>query len=257
MKRNIVFFDIDGTILNEKKEIPASAKQAIKELKQNGANVAIATGRAPFMFENIRKELGIESYVSYNGQYVVFEGNVIYNNPLGQEKLTELYQRSTEEEIPMIFMTEDHMWASRADHPYIAESLASLQYDYPIVDPELKHDKKIYQALLFCEKDQEDSIAAHHDSFRFVRWHDYSCDVLPGGGSKAVGIGKLIEASGLDITHSFAFGDGLNDIEMIREVGTGIAMGNAVPDLKAIADYVTSDVQDDGIYKGLKHFGLI
>ncbi|OZU90465.1 hydrolase Cof [Virgibacillus indicus] len=257
MNRKIVFFDIDGTILNEKKQIPASAKQAITKLQENGAYVAIATGRAPFMFETIRKELGIESYVSYNGQYVVFEGEVVYNNPLGQEELTKLYQQSSENNFPMVFMTEDHMWASVADHPYITESFGSLKFNYPKVNPNLKNDNKIYQALLFCEKESEEKIAAQHNSFRFVRWHDLSCDVLPGGGSKAVGVEKLIEASGLNITDSFAFGDGLNDMEMIEEVGTGIAMGNAVSELKSIADYVTDDVGNDGILKGLKHLKLI
>lgn len=209
------------------------------------------------MFENIRQELGIDSFVSYNGQYVVFEGEVIYNNPLGQEELTKLYQESSKNDLPMVFMAEDHMWASTADHPYIEESFGSLKFNYPKVDPSLKSNDKIYQALLFCEKGKEEPFAAQHDSFRFVRWHDFSCDVLPGGGSKAVGVEKLIEASGLEITDSFAFGDGLNDMEMVKEVGRGIAMGNAVPDLKSIADYVTDHVEQDGVLKGLKHFKLI
>ncbi|PAV29858.1 hydrolase Cof [Virgibacillus profundi] len=257
MNQKIVFFDIDGTILDDEKQIPSSTKKAIQKLKQNGIYVAIATGRAPFMFEDLRKELEIESYVSFNGQYVVFEGNVVYNNPLGQDELIKLYKESTENNYPMVFMNEKQMRASVGNHPHIEKSLQSLKYNYPEVDSSFFMDNTIYQALLFCEKGKEKHFVTNHDSFHYIRWHDYSCDVLPGGGSKAVGVEKLIEASGLNITDSYAFGDGLNDLEMIREVGTGIAMGNAVPDLKAVADYTTDSVVDDGILKGLKHIELI
>ena len=78
----IVFFDIDGTLLDHEKKLPASTKEAIKQLQDSGVFVAIATGRAPFMFESLREELGIDTFVSFNGQYVVFEGKVVYKNPL-------------------------------------------------------------------------------------------------------------------------------------------------------------------------------
>src|SRR5690625_7865577 len=97
MHEKIVFFDIDGTLVDDDKNIPVSAKQAIDELKRNDVYVAIATGRAPFMFEHIRQELEIESYVSFNGQYVVFEGETIYENPIGQESLKKL--RSEERRV--------------------------------------------------------------------------------------------------------------------------------------------------------------
>lgn len=257
MNKKIVFFDIDGTLLDLKKQIPPSTKRAIEKLKNNGVNIAIATGRAPFMFEDIRKELGIDSFVSFNGQYVVFEGETIYNNPLGQDELVKLYKKTQENSYPMVFMNESKMRASEADHPLITESLNSLQFSYPEVDPGFFKNNKIYQALLFCESDQEEQFVKKHDAFHYIRWHDYSCDVLPGGGSKAVGVEKLMEATGLTKANSYAFGDGLNDLEMIQEIGTGIAMGNAVPELKQVADFITDDVEHDGIVNGLKRFNLI
>src|SRR5699024_1098951 len=101
MHKKIVFFDIDGTLVNDEKNIPTSAKKAIETLKQNNVYVVIATGRAPFMFENIRQELGIDSFVSFNGQYVVFEGETIYENPIDREPLKNLYQASKENNYPM------------------------------------------------------------------------------------------------------------------------------------------------------------
>ena len=82
-------------------------------------------------------------------------------------------------------------------------------------------------------------------------------DVVPKGGSKAKGIKKLIARLGFDMKDVYAFGDGLNDIEMLKEVGTGIAMGNAHEAVKMHADFVTSHVAEDGIVNGLKKVGLL
>ncbi|WP_373895880.1 Cof-type HAD-IIB family hydrolase [Virgibacillus natechei] len=257
MSKRIVFFDIDGTLLDHDKNIPLSTKQAVEKLKENGVYVAIATGRAPFMFEDIRRELGIESFVSFNGQYVVFEGETIYNNPIGQKELAMLYQDAQKNNYPMVFMNEKNMRASAGNHPQITKSMDSLHFDYPEVDPDFFKGNTIYQALLFCEENQEKPFIQEHESLDFVRWHEYSCDVLPGGGSKAIGVKKLIESSGLHINDSYSFGDAMNDMEMTSETGTGVVMGNGVPQLKQIADYITDDVENDGIAKGLRKFGLI
>src|SRR5699024_7939269 len=117
-------------------------------------------------------------------------------------------------------------------------------------------ERSIYQALLFCEQNQE-SFIHDHDAFDFIRWHEFSCDVLPGGGSKAIGVDKIIKASGLNKDHSFAFGGGLTDNEMRQEVGTSIEMENAVPSLKEVADYTTETVDEQGILKGLEYFNIV
>lgn len=97
--KKIVFFDIDGTLLDHEKSLPASTKKALKLLKENGVFVAIATGRAPFMFESLRLELEIDSFVSFNGQFVVFENEVIYENPLNEAELHRLSQDAKETNI--------------------------------------------------------------------------------------------------------------------------------------------------------------
>ncbi|SDJ75451.1 Cof-type HAD-IIB family hydrolase [Sediminibacillus albus] len=256
MTQKIVFLDIDGTIVDHDKKIPKETKQAVKDLQSSGVYVAIATGRAPFMIKEIREELNIDSYVCFNGQYVVLEGRTVYENPLTVEQLVSLSKKAAQSGHAMVYLNHEGMRASVKEDPFISDSLASLKFVYPQVDPEFFYKKEIYQALLFCE-DQEE-LAYHDDeALSFIRWHDYSCDVLPGGGSKAVGVDKLIEASGLDIKDTYAFGDGLNDIEMIKHVGTGVAMGNAVPELKQVADLITEDVDKAGLFKGMKQIGLL
>ncbi|MFD1018005.1 Cof-type HAD-IIB family hydrolase [Thalassobacillus hwangdonensis] len=257
MHKKIAFFDIDGTLLDHDKKLSQETIDTIKQLQEKGVYCAIATGRAPFMFEPIREKLGIDSFISFNGQYVVFEGEVIYENPLEKEKLEALYKEAARTGHPMVFMNHEEMKASTDDHPFINESLGSLYFDHPDKDEAFFEKGKIYQSLLFCEGDEIETYRADHEGFDFIRWHQYSCDVLPGGGSKAEGIKKMVEAAGLRIEDSYAFGDGLNDKEMLQEAGTGVAMGNAAPEVKALADYVTDDVAERGLVKAIHEVGLL
>lgn len=257
MSRKMVIFDIDGTLVTEQKIIPFSAKEAIRALKRNGIAVAIATARPPFLFKEICSELDIHSFVAFNGQYVVSEGEVIYENPIAAEEVVRLHEASSVNKYPMIFMDNQEMRATVAGHPHVEAGLSKLHFAYPEVDCGFHEDKPIYQALLFCEKDKEHSISCKEGKSRFIRWHEYSLDVLPGGGSKAIGIEKLLDASGISRSHTYAFGDGPNDVEMIEEAGIGVAMGNAVPEIRKAADYITDDVDRDGVYKGLKYLELI
>ncbi|GER68440.1 phosphatase [Weizmannia acidilactici] len=253
----IVFFDIDGTLLDHEKNIPDSTKKAVELLKENGIYVAIATGRAPFMVENVRKMLGIDSFVSFNGSYVVFENKVIYKNPLHEAKEKELADLAASRGTPLVFMNEKTMKASVKFHPYIQESLATMKYTHPDFDPSFHLRHETYQDLLFCKEEEQKIYEERFPEFRFVRWHPYSMDVVPEGGSKAEGIRQLLSKLGFQLEDAFAFGDGLNDVEMIQAVGTGVAMGNAVDAVKAHADLITKDVAEGGVYYGLKELGLI
>ena len=255
--KKIVFFDIDGTLLDHEKKLPATTKKAIKLLKEKGIFVAIATGRAPFMFEGLRQELNIDSFVSFNGQYVVFENEAIYKNHLNEKELKRFSQATEKNNHPLIFMNEKTMKATVAHHPYIETSMSSLKVPHPGQDADFYVNGNMYQTLLFCKEQEEMLYTEEYQHFDFIRWHPYSLDVLPRGGSKAVGIRKMIERLGFDLKDVYAFGDGLNDLEMLKAVGTSVAMGNGVPEAKEKADFITSDVSEDGIWNGLKELQLI
>lgn len=257
MSEKIVFFDIDGTLLGRNGKISLSTKKAIQDLRESGVYVAIATGRAPFMFKSIREELEIETFVSFNGQYVVFENKVIFQNPLDRSGLNELTNVSKGQNHSLVYMDEAKMRANQTSDHFIKESLESLQFSYPNIDPDFYKNGSIYQTLLFCEEKEDGFYRENFPQFKFVRWHEFSTDVLPSGGSKAKGIERIMEKVGIGSSNVYAVGDGLNDIEMLTSVGTGIAMGNAKSEVKQAADYVTDDVDDDGVLKGLKHVGLL
>ncbi|UOQ43194.1 Cof-type HAD-IIB family hydrolase [Halobacillus salinarum] len=257
MSKKIAFFDIDGTLLNHQKKLQDETIQAVKELQRSGVYCAIATGRAPFMYEDIRKVLGIDSYVSFNGQFVVFEGTPVFKNPLNSEQLEQLSVKARESEHPLVYMNHQEMKATDAGQDFIQESLSSLHFDYPEIDPTFYKDREIYQSLLFCEGDEINRYRQAYPAFDYIRWHQFSCDVLPSGGSKANGIRKLVEAAGLSMDDTYAFGDGLNDIEMIRDAGIGVAMGNAVKETKEVSDMVTADVNEGGLVKAIYDLKLL
>jgi Cof subfamily protein (haloacid dehalogenase superfamily) len=253
----IVFFDIDGTLLDHDKKLPNSTKVAVKQLQANGVFVAIATGRSPFMFEPIRKELGIDTFVSFNGQYVVFENEVVYRNPLKRTEIKKLHEAADRNQTPLVFMNEAVMKSSVANNRRVEEALASLKFPHPDVKVDFYEESDIYQALLFCTEEEEKPFTSQYNQFRFIRWHEYSTDVLPSGGSKAEGIKILMDRVGFKLDEVYAFGDGLNDVEMLQVVGNGVAMGNAPQIVKKQADYVTRAVDEEGIYYGLKQLKLI
>lgn len=257
MGEKLVVFDIDGTLVDDEKRLPKSTKEAILHLQNNGVYVVIATGRPPFLFEELREELGVQSYISFNGQHVVFEGETIYENPIDQQQLALLHNGALEHNVPMVFMNENRMIATTDNHPYILQCFEQLTDEYPKVDHKFHLQTPIHQALIFCKEGEEVTFTENYPAFHFLRWHKYSCDVLPMGGSKAVGIQQIVKASGLEEAHTYAFGDGANDMEMIQTVKTGIAMGNAVPQLKKVANYITSPVDDNGIVKALERYKLL
>ncbi len=254
--KKIVFFDIDGTLLDEDKNLPPSAREAVHTLQENGIYTAIATGRAPFMITSLLKELNINSYVCFNGQYVVFENEVITANPINSEVLKDIEKVANCHEHALVYMNEATLKTNSKNSERVRKSLSTLKLAYPDYDPDFYTKKDIYQALIFT-KENEAGYLSSIQEVSFIRWHELSLDIVPKGGSKARGIQQLIDRLGFKMEDVYAFGDGMNDIEMLREVGTGIAMGNAHDAVKEHADFVTTDVDNDGIVNGLKEVGLL
>ena len=253
----LLLLDIDGTLLNSKKELPESAKMALEKARANGHELAIATGRAPFMFEELRNELGISTFISFNGQYIVHQQEPIHKEALDPDALQSIFEYAEQRNHPLVFMNEIKMVSSIDYHPDIDESIKSLKFDHPKTEEGFQADNEIYQALIFCEEQEEQQYRDNFKTVDFVRWHRVSCDILPQGGTKASGIKRLIKLTGHSIEDTIAFGDGLNDLQMMETAGFSVAMDNGHHKTKAIASYITDHVDNDGLAKAFKHLGLI
>ena len=253
----LLLLDIDGTLLNSKKELPETAFQALQKARENGHDLAIATGRAPFMFTKLREQLDIRTFISFNGQYIVHDDRVIHTEALDPQLLEKIVNYAEERDHPLVFMNGKKMISSIDYHPDIDESLKSLKFPHPETERNFHLDNEIYQSLVFCTKEEEAQYHEQFKDFQFVRWHRVSCDILPKGGSKASGIKKLIASTGHTIEDTIAFGDGLNDLQMMEVAGYSVAMDNGHPETKKVASHVAEHVDNDGLAKAFKHLGLI
>lgn len=253
----ILFFDVDGTLYNSEKKLPYSARKALFQARENGYEIAIATGRAPFMIQSIIEELEIDTYVTFNGQYVVCKGEVIYTDCVPKNELKEIVDFGSKLNHPVVFLDDRRMIASVHNNEYISKSLKTLRYPYPKIDPTFYKQNDVYQTLIFMEEKDEPLYRNTFPNVKFVRWHPVSCDILPKEGSKARGIQKVLEKLNIPLQNTFGFGDGLNDIEMLQTVGTSVAMGNAHESVKKVADVVADHVNNDGLAKVMKQLDII
>lgn len=260
MTQKIAFFDIDGTILDHDKKIPDSAKQAINQLKEKGIKVAIATGRTPSMITEIAEELGITTAVTCNGSYVIHGGEAIFKNPIDAKSVDEMIKFGIERNHSLsISNAYERGFTKVNEHveKVYGESFGESAFTIFGEDTNFHFENEIYHMMSFHEGDSLNLYIEKFPNAHFVPCHESVFDIIPKGGSKALGIQKLVEHLGLKLESTYAFGDGLNDVEMLQAVGTSVAMGNAVDELKGYADYVTDDVAEDGLYNALKHLELI
>ncbi|MFD2114701.1 Cof-type HAD-IIB family hydrolase [Paenibacillus yanchengensis] len=257
MSYKIVFFDIDGTLVNDEKVIPADTVQAIQQLKATGVEPVIATGRAPYFIQPLMKQLGIASYVSLNGAYAVYKGEVVFQQAMDRTSIEKLVEIAERHEHPLVFEGTKQFATNQENHPAMVAAVSSLKVTLPAYNPQFWQQHNIMQIFLHCTSSDEHLYAALHDDLTFIRWHEQAMDVLPLGLSKAVGIEAMLNKLGLTNADAVAFGDGLNDKEMLRAVGLGIAMGNSHADLLPHADFVTTHVDEQGIRNGLIKAALL
>ncbi|MDF2722327.1 MAG: Cof-like hydrolase [Paenibacillus sp.] len=258
MAYKVVFFDIDGTLINEHKRLPQQAIDAVRELQQKGVETVIATGRTSYLFREFAEKLGIDSYVSINGSYVVHKGSPIFDRPIPRQAIEAFVEHARRHNHPLVFQGHSDYYANVENHPLIQESITSLRIDdLPKYDPDFWRNEPVYQILLHCQAKDEHLYQGIIPDLRLIRWHEQAMDVLPTERSKAQGIRALLQHLQVQPSEVVAFGDGLNDKEMLAMAGLGIAMGNAHDELKPFADYITSHVDEDGIGHGLRYAGLI
>lgn len=254
----IVFLDIDGTLVNKEKVVSDATKEAVNQLKHKGLKVVLATGRPPYHFRTIADALDIQSFVAFNGSYTCHEGQLVQAVALNRGALEKLVYLSTKNQHPLVFSNHEKAVCNASDHPEIIETFHSLKLDYkPEYHPDFWRETDLFQAMIYCNEPEETVYKQEIPELSFVRWHPLSVDIMPFHVSKATGIKAMLEHLGLSPDEAIAFGDGLNDKEMLTYVGMGVAMGNAHRDIKPYAKIVTKSNDEDGVAHALRELGLI
>lgn len=257
-----VFFDIDGTLVSFKTHrIPDSTKQALARMRERGVKVFIASGRPPVQMHFLKDLVDFEfdGYVVMNGQYCYDAQGVYHKEHIPTDSLRMLLPYLEQTDISCSFVELDYVYINRITKPVtdLYEMLGGTAQMEPTGDPTRSLTHTTYQLSVFLPKEEEEGFLSHLPGCKAARWNPYFTDIVPADGGKPVGLQKTLERWGIRQEESMAFGDGGNDIDMLRYAGVGVAMGNASDDVKQAADYVTADVDDDGVRRALEHYGVI
>ncbi len=273
--KKVVFFDIDGTLVTKSNHIPKSTIQAINQLKRNNITPILATGRPPILIDEISKKLDLDSYIAMNGQYIVHRGEVIHANAIRMDAVDQVVEFARERKDGIILCTEDELIvnSSFSVNPQsftfnVLKRVVGLipdrmidkimsQMMSKVPNKEDYEGKEIFMMNLNVGRVAEKDYMREIENLSFTRANKQSMDIVNEGVSKATGVEDLLKHLDVNVENTFAFGDGLNDLEMLKFVGTGVAMGNSFEELKLAADLVTASVFDDGIIKALKKLELI
>ncbi|MCP8968089.1 Cof-type HAD-IIB family hydrolase [Ectobacillus ponti] len=260
MSYKAVFLDIDGTMLPHRKSITNTTKQAVQKLKDNGIHVVVATGRAPYFAMPIIQDLHIPSAIFFNGSYVEHRGEVLHQQPIEKSILEKLHVHTSSHQHPLTYLAGTECRVTEQNHPFVKEAFQHDPWQPDLAPATFWQEQDIYQMFLHCDMEEERLYEERIPELHFRRWSDEgmrTCDVNAANLTKAAGILKILEQLQVAPEEAAAFGDGLNDIEMLSLVGMGVAMGNARQEVKQHADLVTLTAEEDGVVHGLKKLGLI
>ena len=274
MSTKYVFLDIDGTLVGADGRVPDSAVEAIRRARENGHKIFICSGRCRCeMHENILC-VPLDGIVGSAGAYVEIDGRVIFHRSMTEKMNARLLDYFLSRGMAILLETNGELYGNDVAIRYMQENVDyceanGLPYDKPLYDlvqplADVQEPAKLaVNKLIYITKkyDPEEVRRDLGEEFTVV---DSAID-MPGnsgevseiGMHKGVGIDTAIRYYGADMADTIGIGDGENDMGMLRACAVGIAMGNANPILKEIADYETSAVDEDGIKNAFMHYGLI
>lgn len=257
-----IFFDIDGTIWDENMQIPESTIRTIHKLQENGHKTFLCSGRSRSNINDPRLlEIGFDGIVAACGNHVEMDKKVLYENILSPE-LTEKVVRVMEEcKMPIVLEGPECHWIDKENFeadPYVLYLFKAMGESAKVLkgySPEIRINKMSGDVL--PETDYARVLEELSDSFECLEHEGHVVEFVPKGTSKATGIDWLCRHLHIEKRDTYAVGDSVNDLDMLNFVGHGIAMGNGTNAAKEAAEYVTTDIHDDGIYNAMKHYGLI
>ena len=253
-----IFFDIDGTLVSFKSHtVPESARRAIARLREQGVKVFIATGRL-MKHVAIVNDIEVDGYITVNGGYCITSaGEVIFESAFPRATVERVIDLSEQYGFDLNVMTHEDMYVSSMGER--VKKIASMINIMPTVADvrAIAATQPVVQMCPYISRELEQEIMPLLPDCVGSRWIETFMDLNVRGVDKSLGIQQVMNYYGLTMAEAMAFGDGGNDLPMVRDAAVGVAMGNACDELKAVADYITSSVDEDGVSRALEHFGLI
>ena len=273
-----IFFDIDGTLLDSEKGINPSTVEALKKARAKGHKVFINTGRSYAELGTGFEQFEFDGVVCAAGAYIKIGDQVIFDKYIGEKEVDEIISILEElkieyalEGIEFTYFTEP-VYQGFRDRVYKAiEGILDVEpngyepYHFMLQPAFVRkvedyyEEKTIIQKFLLYSRNIESNYELANklsDDYALIIYDTFA-ELIHKGINKATGIDRVMEYYGANIKDSIAIGDSLNDLDMLREAGIGIAMGNAPDEVKEHADIVAPHILDDGIYKVLEELKVI
>lgn len=265
MNYKIIALDIDGTLVSSHHNILPETKEALMEAQKRGLKVVLASGRPTPGMTALAQALQLEKFggfvLSYNGGCLtnMKTGETIHEVFLTPEEAHEIYDFAKENKVNMVAYDGGEI-ITDGDDEYIQIEATLNQMSLRKTDDFKKavvnHTVK---ALTTGAPERIAEIEKHYirkfgHRFSICRSMPFFLEVMPQGINKAASLGRLLKTLDVTPAEMIACGDGFNDIEMIKYAGLGVAMGNAVDEVKAVADYVTKSNDENGIAHVIKTF---
>ncbi|HFU6521595.1 TPA: Cof-type HAD-IIB family hydrolase [Enterococcus hirae] len=265
----LIAIDLDGTLLNEEKQISDENKQALAKAKEKGVKIVLCTGRPLAAMTHYLQELGLVDEGDYS---ITFNGGLVQKNDTGEiieKKVMEvadihrLYDLAQKLALPLDILS-DHVVLQLPTAPgkkSLYNTLNKLLQFQPANLADLTDEFVLNKAVIaYPQAELDPKIkeipAEFHERYEIIKTRSMLLEFMPKGVTKAYGISLLAKDLGLEPAEIMAIGDEENDLPMIEYAGMGVAMANAVPFVKEAANYVTSSNLEHGVAKVIEKFVL-
>lgn len=260
MKYKLLVLDVDGTLLNNDKQISPRTLAALLKVQQMGVHIVLASGRPTYGILPVAKMLELGHYggyiLSYNGAQIIDarNGEVLFEKRINPEMLPYLEKKARKNGFALFTYTEDRMVADDASNEHILRE-AELNNMKLEEEPEFSIAVDFSPSKCMLVSDDEEALIGLEEHWKkrlngvldVFRSELYFLEVVPCSVDKANTLGILLEKIGVSTEEVVAIGDGVCDFSMIQMAGLGIAMGNAQDSVKACADVVTASNDEDGV----------
>lgn len=261
-----IALDLDGTLTNHDKEVTPITRQALMRAQKDGAHIILASGRPTYGIAPIADHLEIDKYngyvLSYNGGKIVNwqTKEELYSNHLPNNVIPILYNYAKEKGYVLLGYAGKEIITEMPDDKYVKEESRINKMEIRKVDNLLESLESNPTKLLMtgdaslmikAEEELAEIVGNRMDVFRSA---PFFIELVPKGIDKAQSLNRLLELIGLSTNDMIAFGDGYNDLSMLKLAGVGVAMANAVPEVRAEADFITKSNEEDGVAFAIEKF---
>lgn len=264
---SIIALDLDGTLTNSEKIITPRTFDALMKAQREGVRLVLASGRPTFGIAALANQLQLANYggyvLSYNGGRIIdwCEKTVIFSQVVDQKLVPILYDFAEKAQLPIVTYLPEAILASKNEGEYLAEEARINGMPVVVAQNFVEEAMQIAggstkflipgepELLVQLESEMKAALSEQMEVFRSA---PFFLELPPKGIDKAQSLQRLLTHLGLERESLMAFGDGFNDLSMIQFAGQGVAMANAVEEVKSIADFVTTSNEEDGIAHALE-----